>query len=519
MIMNHSDVLKTDILVAGGGIAGYKAAVTAAKKGLEVLLVTKNTVTASEFVLGFNAVLSSEDSAQLYAEDTMSGGGNINNPDLVNVLATQSAVQVEETEAMGLEFDRADGEYDLMKPLGCTVPRLAHIKNYTGRLSLEKLREEAGRLGVKIQTNIMLADVCVADGRVTGAVLYDLENKDVINVQTKAVVIATGGIHITDDSTYPVCMTGDGYGVAYRAGAQLTDMEFLQFEPCRCIYPKKLGISTTLLAKGGIITNSDGERFLLSSYASEGDIPKNELAKLIYREIKAGKGTAHGGVYLDLTDVPREEIVEKHSLYYKRFMDAGIDITKEKIEVAPCPHSFMGGVVIDTDCSAAVDGMYVAGEAAGGIHGANRVGGNAGTEIYVFGKIAGESAAEYASKADFELSQYPCDSGDYDADCQYFKGVKEKIYKIMSDYMGPVRDAYGLVAADELLTGLCNDVSGARARDFNALVVKKECENMLTVCMCACRAAIDRRESRGAHFRIDYPEKCYEYTRNFVHKK
>ena len=180
MIMNHSDVLKTDILVAGGGIAGYKAAVTAAKKGLEVLLVTKNTVTASEFVLGFNAVLSSEDSAQLYAEDTMSGGGNINNHDLVNVLATQSAVQVEETEAMGLEFDRADGEYDLMKPLGCTVPRLAHIKNYTGRLSLEKLREEAGRLGVKIQTNIMLADVCVADGRVTGAVLYDLENKDAL---------------------------------------------------------------------------------------------------------------------------------------------------------------------------------------------------------------------------------------------------------------------------------------------------------------------------------------------------
>ena len=518
--MSNKAIIKTQILIAGGGISGYKAACTAVKKGLDVLLITKSTVAASNYVLGFNAVLAPDDSVELFAEDTMKGGAYINSKGLVDALALKSSQQVKESEELGLEFDTVKSGYDLLKPLGCTVPRLVHIENLTGKISLKRLKQEAQALGVRVMENAMLADVYTNDGSVSGACVYDLDKKRILFVQTKAAVIATGGIHITDDSTYPSCMTGDGYGIAYRAGASLTDMEFIQFEPCRCIYPQKLGISTTLLAKGGKITNSHEERFLLKHYSSEGDIPKDTLAKLIFAEIQKGNGSQHGGVYLDLTDVPDDEIIQRHSLYYNRFKNVGIDITKEKLEVAPCAHSYMGGIVIDNKCCTNVKGLFAAGESAGGIHGANRVGGNAGTEILVFGSIAGESAADYALGArESEFNQPIFDKKYVTADKEYFVSIKNQIRNVMYRYMGPVRDADGIGKAMEFLQKLLSKLNNIDAESFEALVEKKESENMLTVCICSCSAAFERKESRGVHCRSDYPEINDEYRKNFIYCK
>ena len=512
------NTIQTDVLVAGAGIAGIKAAYTAAKNGCDVLVIAKSRVTASDFVLGFNAVLSEDDSIELYAGDTMSGGGNINNPALVKALAENSAKEVNFVEETGLEFDRENGGYHLLKPLGCSEARLAHIKNTTGRTTLEKFRKMAEDVGVKTLDKTMLADIICENGKVVGATAFDLESKEYVNICAKAIVIATGGIHIATDSTYPLSMTGDGYGAAYRAGAELVDMEFIQYEPCRCIYPQKLGISTTLLAKGGKITNSRGERFLLRHYKSEGDAPKDALAKLISAEIINGNGSEHGGVYLDLTDIPEDEIIQKHSLYYNRFMNAGIDLTKEVIEVGPCAHSFMGGIVIDENCKTRIDGLFAAGEAAGGIHGANRVGGNAGTEIYVFGTIAGNSAAKYAKSNSFgKLGEAFVVYDKSGCAKEFFEAKKTQLQKIMAEYMGPVRDGQRLIEAKKLIDSLEKELSLSSALDFDAAVSKKECENMLVVCKCSCSAAIERTESRGVHTRSDYPETSKDFEKSFVH--
>ena len=473
--MNKLKNLKTDVLVAGSGIAGVKSALVAAKNGCSVTLITKNKAAASNHVLGFNAPLLECDSEELYAKDTIKGGWDINNPELVEVLSQNSAKEVEFLENEGIAFDKDEEEYNLLKPLGCTVPRLAHIENLTGKISLEKFFDMAINEGVNIICDAMLSDVITKNGKAIGATVFDLKNKKEFKISAKAVVIATGGIHIATDSTYPFVMTGDGYGAAYRAGAELTDMEFIQYEPCRCIYPQKLGISTTLLAKGGKITNADGERFLLKHYDSEGSIPKDMLSKLIYAEILKGNALEHGGVYLDLTDIDEAEIKEKHVLYYNRFKNAGIDITKEKIEVAPCAHSFMGGIVIDKDCKTCIDGLYAAGEAAGGIHGANRVGGNAGTEIYVFGTVSGKSASDYAKNCDFE--KIPDDNEmnfDDGQNFEYFENVKAKIRSVMSKYMGPVRNGDGLETALEIITNLDIELKNTKAESFDALVSKKE---------------------------------------------
>lgn len=519
--MHNDKIIKTDILVAGSGIAGIKAALEASKEGLDVFVISKTKECASNHVLGFNAVLSPDDSVDTYYNDTLLGGGKINNKELVKTLAQNSKKEVENVEKTNLEFDKDNSGYHLLKPLGCTYPRLAHIENLTGKITLERFKELAEENGVKIKYNTMLKDIIVKDGKVAGATCFDLDKKEIFTVWCKAAVIATGGIHIATDSTYHFNMTGDGYAAAYRAGAYLTDMEFIQYEPCRCIYPKKLGISTTLLAKGGKITNKNGERFLLNHYNSEGEIPKDALAKLIFKEIVKGNGLEHNGVYLDLTDIPKDEIIEKHSLYYKRFLNEGIDITKEKIEVAPCAHSFMGGIVIDKDTKTNIDGLFAAGEATGGVHGANRVGGNAGTEIYVFGTISGIQSAKYAKENDFlpleeQAYEKPVLSG---KDKQYFEDKKVLLRDLMAKNMGPVRYPNLLFAAQKELENMFNESINTSYLDFNAYVSKTEYENMLTVCILSVKSAVERKESRGVHTRFDFPLEDKEYERNFIHKR
>ncbi len=514
-------VLNTDILIAGCGMAGLSAAYEALMQNKKVILVSKNDECASNYVLGFNAPVSENDSVELYESDTLKGGLNIGNKALARRLAQGSLEAVEKLEKQGFIFDKENGKYNLLKPLGCSCARLVHIKNHTGRETVCKYKDFIKQMGATTLSNSVVIDILTSNKKVVGAKVINKQTGEVILVKCKSVILATGGVHIAKDSTYPKFMTGDGYALAYKAGANLVDMEFIQFEPCRCIYPKKLGISTTLLSKGGQIKNSKGERFLLDHYENEGLVSKDMLARLIALEIQKGLGSEHGGVYLDLTMLDSKEIIENHSLYYQRFIKEGIDLTKDIIEVAPAAHSFMGGVAINEDCKTNIEGLFAAGEVAGGIHGANRVGGNAGSEIYVFGNIAGNSAAKYCEQS-FEDNSF--EEFSFDDNCfnlsipkgetthQEYQEIKDNILEIMRKYMSPARDEKGILYAGRMLEYISNKIADSNPLDTNALISKYEIENLALVCILSVKAAKKRKESRGVHYRTDYPEMDPKYS-------
>lgn len=492
------DTQSTDVLVVGAGIAGLTAALAASEAGASVRLVAKSEVCASDHLLGFNAPVGEGDSAQLFFDDTMRGGGYRNDPALVRLLTEGSCETVKILEDMGLSFDRDGEKYDLLKPLGCTVPRLVHIGNSTGKTAGEAFRRLLSLRGIEPEYGVSLAEVTVSDEEkphVTGAVLFDRKSGNTVKMRAKAVVLAAGGVHLMTDSTYDLSMTGDGVAAAYRAGAALCDMGQYQFEPCRCIYPKKLGISTTLLASGGKLTNRLGERFLLRNYKSEADVPKDALALAIAKEIREGRGSEHGGVYLDLTGICADVLKGKHVMYWNRFMSAGIDLSREIVEVGPAAHSFMGGVKIDASCRSTVPGLLAAGETAGGVHGANRVGGNAGSEVFVFGRTAGRSAAEDAMRfggktpADRPLPPFICETGKEDKGA--YEAVKAEIMAVMSLHMGPLREKADCLAAAEKLKKIGKRLDKMRPADFEACLSASEAVSLLTVCRCTAEAGVN----------------------------
>lgn len=297
--------------------------------------------------------------------------------------------------------------------------------------------------------------------------------------------------------------------MGYRAGAKLRDMEFFQHEPCRAIWPRPLGISTTLLAKGGRLTNALGERFVLKMYPNEGAAPKDVLARLISMEIRAGRGTPHGGVWLDLTDLAEDETRVQHALYYQRFLSEGIDLCRQRVEVAPAAHSIMGGICVAADCSTDATGLFAAGEAMGGLHGACRLGGNAGSEVYVFGAIAGKSAAQFART----ISRWDCDEPELDWNVEegtssfprYIQAITQS-REILSRAMGPIRDGKGLKAAMVQLQEIENSLHPQQTMNWNDRIACFKAQNLLLVGKMMLASADQRTESRGVHFREDYPQ-------------
>ncbi len=513
--INSLPHIKTDILVIGAGIAGLEAACAACEEGLSVVVISKGA-TASDGVLGFNAVVSQEDSVDLFYSDTRNGGWNISNPSLAKILSKNSVAAVKRMRERGLEFDtkQDNSDYHLLKPLGCSVERLVHSENLTGRRTIFLLKEMLIKYGAVIKENNAALSLIKKNSSVVGAVGIDLLSGECARYESKAVVLSTGGVNISEGSTYPASMTADGYAMAYEVGATLIDMEFNQYEPCRAVYPNPLGISTTLLAKGGMLKNTLGERFVLSEYKSEGEAPKDVLARLIAKEIMEGRGTKHKGVYLDLTGIPEDEIKVNHTLYYKRFINEGIDLTKDIVEVGPAAHSFMGGVKIDEYCRTGVPGLFAAGEVTGGVHGANRIGGSAGTEIFVFGAIAGEQAALYAkelkekneSSTDIENHKLLKITPEAIGDTDKIKSIKSKIRNIMSQSLGPIREKNTLISALEDLQDLREILDKTQACDCKQLLSCTEASHMLIIAIIACSAALAREESRGTHYRMDFPD-------------
>lgn len=384
----------TDVLVIGSGLAGLRASEVCAKNGLDVTVVCDG-FGASPHVHGISIPLSKDDSPELFFNDTLKSGYFHNDKELVSVLCKESVSLLNE-----FDFDKKDGEYDLLQALGSSVPRVAFVNKNTGASIIADIEKHAK---YKKLNHVRAYELIKKDGRVCGAKCFDSEKRIHFNILCKSVILACGGFGgIFPFSTNPKDILGDGISMAYNAGATLRDLEFIQFEPTVAVSPKKIvgkSVITTMFYEGAVIKNRLGKRFMNERQ------DKDALSLGIYREIQKGLGTKNGGVYYDMTAVDKSLLKTKYFNYYQRYQQVGIDISKTPIEIAPAPHTTLGGVKINSSCQTSVEGLFACGEVTGGLHGANRLGGNAGLEILIFGKIAGENCSSYTK----QNTKTPCD--------------------------------------------------------------------------------------------------------------
>ena len=355
---------ETDVLIVGGGIAGLRAALAAVETGAKVAIVAKGRG-ASPDVMGFNAPIGREDSVDTYYNDIMKSGLGINDRKLAKIVAEESIEAIRDMESLGLTFDKDGPYYDLLQPMGCTHPRLAHYKALTGMEICDLIRKELILRGATFIDSTMITSLLVHENAIAGAYGVNMLDGRLYVFVTKAVVLAAGGCGtLYPITTYPSDISSDSYAMAYRAGAELIDMEFVQFEPCTYVYPHEARgaiMVTTMLMAGAELRNANGDLLVKERHRMQ----KDELSRLIYREICEGRGTEHGGVYFDATMLPRDSIIRNHSISYEPAIRAGLDITREPAEVAPAAHTSLGGIRINEKCEASIEGIYAAGEAAG----------------------------------------------------------------------------------------------------------------------------------------------------------
>jgi succinate dehydrogenase/fumarate reductase flavoprotein subunit len=518
----ESKIYKTDVLVIGSGLAGLRAALAAREEGVGVIVVTKSKGASPE-IMGFNAPVGPEDSAEVFFKDIMKSGLNINNKKLVSILATEAEKAVLELEELGISFDKKEGKYDLLQPLGCTYPRLVHHKCLTGAKAGRIMSQKVECKGIKIIKGIMVTRLLVNEGNIIGAFGINMKDGSYIGFHSKAVVLASGGCGtLYPFTSYPIDISSDGYSMAYQVNVELIDMEFIQFEPCGFVYPPSLignVIPTTLLMAGGTLKNGEGERFI-SRNNKEGNkkIQKDELSRAMYREIIGGRATKHGGLYYDVSMLPKDLIVKNHSIFYKPAIKAGVDITEEPAEVAPIAHTSLGGIKINEKCETSIKGLYAAGEVTGGIHGANRLGGNSGTETLVFGKKAGKYSAKYAMTQDFKINENDINNilKEKISESELFKNkkdkyinsliLKKKLHSIMREAGGILRNENQLKNALKGLNKLKDMIPRQFAKNTNQLIEIYRINSMICSAKIIISAALTRAESRGSHYRQDFPD-------------
>jgi succinate dehydrogenase / fumarate reductase flavoprotein subunit len=498
------------------------------------------------------------DNWRVHFADTMRGGQYLNNPRMAELHAKEAGDRVRELEAWGAVFDRTkDGKILQRNFGGHRYPRLAHVGDRTGLEMIRTLQDHGVHTGMEVHMETTILDLLVDAGRIAGAFGYGRELGRFLLFKAKAVVMATGGVgrafKITSNSWE---YTGDGQSVAYRAGARLMDMEFVQFHPTGMIWPPSVrGILVTegVRGEGGVLRNNEGKRFMFADIPENyrpqtadneeegwryviGDkdarrppelLTRDHVARCINREVKEGRGSPHGGVFLDISwiksKVPNgeEHIKRKLPSMYHQFMQlADLDITKVPMEIGPTTHYVMGGVRVDADTQMSdVPGLFAAGECGAGLHGANRLGGNSLSDLVVFGKRAGEEAAKYAKSnsaaqvnaqqvdeiARWALSPLEREGGPRPYDIQY------ELQDLMQSMVGIVRNDQEMTMALEKLQDLKKRAETASAggnREYNpGWHTAIDLRNLLTVAEAIALSAHDRKESRGAHFREDYPEK------------
>src|SRR5215204_4729422 len=552
-----------DVLVVGAGGAGLRAAIEASAAGLKVGLLCKSllgkahTVMAEGGVAAALANVDDRDSWRVHFADTMRGGQYVNNWRMAELHAKEAPDRVRELEAWGALFDRTpDGRILQRNFGGHRYPRLAHVGDRTGLEMIRTLQDHAIHRGIDVHMECTVVTLFKDGDRVSGAFAYDRERGRFKVFRAKAIVLATGGIgraySITSNSWE---YTADGHSLAYHAGAVLQDMEFVQFHPTGMVWPPSVkGILVTegVRGEGGILTNKNGRRFMFDdipdNYKSQtadneeegwryvqGDknarrppelLTRDHVARCIMREVKEGRGSPHGGVFLDISWIKsRLPNAEEHirrklpSMYHQFKQLADIDITKEPMEVGPTTHYIMGGVHVDADTQmSSVPGLFAAGECASGINGANRLGGNSLSDIVVFGKRAGEYAAEFSrTNGAVAIADDQVAAAERFALAPFERGAGgENPFAVQQDLQGMMQDLVGIVRTGAEMQEALARLSDLQARADRVGVsghreyhtgwhAALDLRNLLTVSEAIARSALERRESRGGHFRDDHP--------------
>jgi succinate dehydrogenase / fumarate reductase flavoprotein subunit len=564
-----------DVLVIGAGGAGLRAAIEAAASGVSVGLVCKSLLGKAHTVMaegGMAAAMGNvddRDNWRVHFADTMRGGQYLNNWRMAELHAKEAPERVKELEAWGALFDRTpDGRILQRNFGGHRYPRLAHVGDRTGLELIRTLQDHGVHQGLDVHMECTVLTLLKDGARVCGAFGYDRERGRFRLFKAKSVVLATGGVgrafKITSNSWE---YTGDGHALAYDAGADLMDMEFVQFHPTGMIWPPSVrGILVTegVRGEGGVLKNRDGQRFMFDhipdNYKSQtadnpeegwrytqGDknarrppelLTRDHVARMIVREVKDGRGSPHGGVFLDIAWIKEklpnaeEHIKRKLPSMYHQFMQlAGIDITKEPMEIGPTTHYIMGGIRVDGDTQmSSVPGLFACGECAAGLHGANRLGGNSLSDLIVFGKRAGEYAAKFAREnggVAVDPKQVEADAAEAIAPFERADSA-EGPYQVQESLQGTMQDNVGIVRAQSEMERALAEVQklkqraervGVRGnREYNpGWHTALDLKNLLIVSEAIARSALERKESRGGHFRDDYPDKDPAYGAfNFV---
>ena len=534
--------ISTDVLIIGSGGAGSRAAIEVDDAGLKALIVSKGLSFRSGCTGmaegGYNAVFKTvdkDDSIEAHIKDTLKGGSYLNDEKLVNILVSESPKRLIDLEHYGALFDRQEsGQIDQRPFGGQTYRRTCYQGDRTGAELLNALKEEIIKRDIECIEEVMITSLVTDDDQVIGATGLDLKDSSLIYFKAKSVILASGGA----GQLYPVTSNtfqknGDGFAIAYRAGANLVDMEQVQFHPTGMVAPEsKKGVLVTeaVRAEGGKLINSEGERFM-SKYAPEKMelATRDVVARSIYQEIIEGRGTENGGVYLDISHLDDDYIDEKLETMVLQFENVGVDIKHEPIEVAPTAHHFMGGLKINTDASSSLDNLFGAGEVCGGVHGANRLGGNALADTQVFGKIAGESASKAAKETELKTNEEQVNQEASRIEGLIKKGsikpqeFKNRIKNLMWEKVAIVRDEKTLNEALKELQEMQKELENLDVSDKkqynNDLMTALEVINMVEICILTVKSAILRRESRGAHYRSDFPETKEEWKKSIIFNK
>jgi len=536
------ETVETDVLVLGAGGAGLRAAIAAAEGGARVLIVCKSLLGKAHTVMAEGGVAAAmhnvayQDSWEVHFADTMKGGKLINDWRMAEIHARESPERVLELERWGAVFDRTWQGRIHQRPFGAhTYPRLAHIGDRTGLELIRTLQDRAVHTsGVDVNMEVTAFRLLKADGRIAGALAYRRSDGSVIMYRCGALILASGGAgrmyRVTSNSWES---TGDGTALAYEAGAQLRDMEMVQFHPTGMVWPAGVrGILVTegVRGEGGVLRNKDGERFMERYDRDRMELSSRDVvARAINSEVLAGRGTPHSGAFLDITHRKPEYIKSKLPSMYEQFLKlANVDITKQPMEVAPTIHYAMGGVRVDAETGAStVPGLYAAGEVASGLHGANRLGGNSLSDLLVFGKRAGEAAAAAVRGKSQEAGIDPADVDEAIAELmgpisrptgENPFAVQAEIQDVMSTHAPIVRDGPGLEAGLKKILELharaekCG-TGGSSTLAFNpGWHTAQDLHSMLVNAEALLRSALERRESRGAHARSDFPDTADELT-------
>ncbi len=561
-----------DVVVVGAGGAGLRAAIAAHDAGARTAIVCKSLLGKAHTVMAEGGIAAAmgnrwpEDNWEVHFRDTMRGGKMLNNWRMAQLHAQEAPERVMELEDWGALFDRTeDGLISQRDFGGHRYARLAHVGDRTGLEMIRTLQQRAVELGIDVFMEVTVTELLKDGDAISGAFAYRRETGRFVVFEAPSVILATGGIgksfQVTSNSWE---YTGDGHALALRAGAKLINMEFVQFHPTGMVWPpsvKGLLVTESVRGDGGILKNSEGKRFMFdyipeffrsetADSEEEADrwyedkannrrppelLPRDEVARAINSEIKAGRGTPHGGIYLDIASRRDPEFIRRRlpSMYHQFKELADVDITAEPMEIGPTCHYVMGGIEVDADTElSGITGLYAVGECSGGMHGSNRLGGNSLSDLLVFGRRAGEAAAAYADKTGGQRPTVHVDDVLQAEDLalapfEHSTG-SENPYTIQHDLQATMQDLVGIIRTEEELAQSLAKIEELKVRAA-ALAVEghrqynpgwhlaMDLRNMLIVSECIAKAALERQESRGGHTRDDFPATSEEWgTRNLV---